>query len=107
MSSVEQQRLKKWIDVLQDNDSEMSRIAAQKLADIGSKEAVPHLIKAMETRTMFVAAAAAQALGKIGDSQSGGFALRRDAVSPSRCGCPTSGGRSPWRNWTRLCCQSS
>ncbi len=67
MSSVEQQRLKKWIDVLQDNDSEMSRIAAQKLADIGSNEAVPHLIKAMETRTMFVAAAAAQAIGKIGD----------------------------------------
>jgi len=67
MPSIEEQRLKKWIAVLNENDAEMSKIAAEKLGEIGMKEAVPHLIKAMETRTMIVSAAAAHALGSIGD----------------------------------------
>lgn len=67
MASIEEQRLKKWIQVLHDNDTEMSRIAAEKLASIGDKRAVPELVKALEGRTMFVAAAAAKALGILGD----------------------------------------
>lgn len=67
MSSIEEQRLKKWIAVLNDNDAEMSKIAANKLGEIGNRDAVPHLIRAMQSRTMFVSAASAQALGDIGD----------------------------------------
>lgn len=67
MSSIEEQRLKKWIKVLHGKDAEMSRIAAEKLGEIGSSVAVPELINAMHGRTMFVAASAAKALGNIGD----------------------------------------
>lgn len=67
MSSIEEQRLKKWIQVLHDSDAEMSRIAAEKLGSLGDKRAVPELEKALDGRTMFVAAAAAKALGVIGD----------------------------------------
>jgi len=67
MASIEEQRLKKWIKVLHDRDAEMSRIAAEKLGEIGNPVAVPELIDAMHNRTMFVAANAAKALGNIGD----------------------------------------
>jgi len=67
MASIEEQRLKKWIKILHDRDAEMSRIAAEKLGDIGNPVAVPELVGAMHGRTMFVAANAAKALGKIGD----------------------------------------
>lgn len=66
MSSIEEQRLKKWIKVLHDKDAEMSRIAAEKLGEMGERSAIPDLEKVLNTRTMFVAAAAAKALGKIG-----------------------------------------
>jgi HEAT repeat protein len=67
MALIEEQRLKKWINVLHGKDAEMSRIAAEKLGDIGNLVAIPELDKALHTRTMFVAAVAAKALGKIGD----------------------------------------
>ncbi len=70
MASIEQQRLEKWIKVLHGRDAEMSRIAAEKLGEIGNKAAVPELIKAMHGRSMFVAANAAKALGKIRDKTS-------------------------------------
>lgn len=70
MASMEEQRLKKWMDVLHEPDTEMSKIAADKLGEIGNKQAVPELIEAMEKRTALVAAAAAIALGKIGDRSS-------------------------------------
>ncbi|MCU0511181.1 MAG: HEAT repeat domain-containing protein [Anaerolineae bacterium] len=60
-------RLNQWLEVLREPDAEMSKIAADKLGDLGSREAVADLITAMERRTAFVAAAAALALGKIGD----------------------------------------
>lgn len=62
-------RLKQWLEVLREPDAEMSKIAADKLGDIGSPEAVPDLILALERRTAFVAAAAAKALGMIGDKR--------------------------------------
>ncbi len=67
MASIEQQRLDKWIKVLHGKDAEMSRIAAEKLGEIGNSVAIPDLDKALHTRTMFVAAVAAKSLGKIGD----------------------------------------
>lgn len=67
MTPQEEARLKKWLRVLAEPDAEMSKIAADKLGELGSKIAVPELIKAMEGRTVFVAAASAQALGVIGD----------------------------------------
>ncbi len=67
MASIEQQRLDKWIKVLHGKDAEMSRIAAEKLGEIGNPVAIPDLEKALHTRTMFVAAVAAKSLGKIGD----------------------------------------
>lgn len=67
MESLEEQRLKKWINVLHGKDAEMSRIAAEKLGDIGHPVAIPELDKALHTRTMFVAAVAAKSLGRIGD----------------------------------------
>ena len=67
MASIEQQRLDKWIKVLHGKDAEMSRIAAEKLGEIGNPVAIPDLDKALHTRTMFVAAVAAKSLGKIGD----------------------------------------
>jgi HEAT repeat protein len=69
MATIEEQRLKKWLQVLDEPDAEMSKIAADKLGELGMKEAVPALIKAMQGRTMFVAMASAQALGTIGDEQ--------------------------------------
>jgi HEAT repeat protein len=62
-------RLKQWLEVLREPDAEMSKIAADKLGEIGSPDAVPDLITALERRTPFVAAAAAQALGKIRDKR--------------------------------------
>jgi len=70
MASVEEQRLKKWIKVLHDRDAEMSRIAAEKLGEIGNIKAIPELEKALAGRTMFVAANAAKALGRIGHKSS-------------------------------------
>jgi HEAT repeat-containing taxis protein len=67
MASIEEQRLKKWIKVLHGKDAEMSRIAAEKLGEIGNPVAIPDLEKALHTRTMFVAAVAAKSLGKIGN----------------------------------------
>lgn len=67
MSSVEEQRLKKWIKVLHGRDAEMSRIAAEKLGEIGNPVAIPELEKALAGRTMFVAANAAKAMGRIGN----------------------------------------
>lgn len=63
------ERLVKWLEVLREPDAEMSKIAADKLGEIGSVEAVKDLIDALERRTAFVAAAAAQALGRIGDKR--------------------------------------
>jgi HEAT repeat protein len=62
-------RLKQWLEVLREPDAEMSKIAADKLGEIGSPDAVPELVSALERRTPFVAAAAAQALGKIRDKR--------------------------------------
>ena len=67
MASIEEQRLSKWIKVLHGKDAEMSRIAAEKLGEIGNPVAIPDLDKALHNRTMFVAAGAAKSLGKIGD----------------------------------------
>jgi len=67
MASIEEQRLNKWIKVLHGKDAEMSRIAAEKLGDIGNPVAIPDLDKALHTRTLFVAAVAAKSLGRIGD----------------------------------------
>ncbi|MGB1287479.1 MAG: HEAT repeat domain-containing protein [Aggregatilineales bacterium] len=67
MATAEQRRLQKWIRVVGEPDIEMSKIAADKLAEMGASEAIPALINALETRTTFVAVASAQALGKIGD----------------------------------------
>lgn len=67
MSSLEEQRLKKWLDVLGQSDPEMSKIAADKLGEIASPAATAALIDAMKRRTAAVAAACALALGKIND----------------------------------------
>jgi len=67
--SLSDQRLRQWLEVLHEPDAEMSKIAADKLADIGSVEAVPDLIKAMQGRTALVASAAAKALGKLKDKR--------------------------------------
>lgn len=63
------QRLRQWIEVLREPDAEMSKIAADKLGDIGSPDAVPDLVTAMQKRTVAVAAAAAKALGKLKDKR--------------------------------------
>lgn len=63
------QRVRQWIEVLREPDAEMSKIACDKLGDIGSKDAVPDLIAAMQKRTALVAAAAAKALGRLDDKR--------------------------------------
>lgn len=70
MPTVEEQRLNKWIKVLHGRDAEMSRIAAEKLGEIGNPVAIPELEKALAGRTMFVAANAAKAMGRIGHKSS-------------------------------------
>jgi HEAT repeat protein len=65
--SPEEERLKKWLAVLNEPDAQMSRIAAEKLGDLRNTTAIPDLIRAMQHRTAQVASAAALALGKIGD----------------------------------------
>lgn len=65
--SPEEERLKKWLAVLNEPNAEMSKIAAEKLGSLHNPIAVPDLIRAMEHRTAMVAASAALALGKIGD----------------------------------------
>jgi len=65
MKSREELRLQQWREILKEPDPEMSKIAADKLAEIGRQEAIPDLIEALKKRTPFVAAAAAQALGKL------------------------------------------
>lgn len=67
MTSVEMQRLRRWLSVLEDTDAETSKIAADKLAEMGHPDAVQPLIRAMKTRTAMVSLAATQALGKLGD----------------------------------------
>lgn len=67
MTPQEEQRLKQWLRVLQEPNAEMSKIAADKLGDIGRKEAIPALLEELKKRTALVAAACALALGKIGD----------------------------------------
>ncbi|QPC82517.1 HEAT repeat domain-containing protein [Phototrophicus methaneseepsis] len=67
MQTREDLRLQQWLEILNEPDVEMSVIAAGKLADIRRAEAVPDLVNAMKRRTPEVAAAAAQALGRIGD----------------------------------------
>jgi hypothetical protein len=69
MMTVSNPRLRQWLEVLHEPDAEMSKIAAEKLADIGSPEAVPDLLKAMKGRTAIVATAAAKALGRLGDQR--------------------------------------
>lgn len=61
------ERLQKWLKVLKEPNAEMSKIAADKLGEIGDKAAVPALLETLRTRAAFVAGAAALALGKIGD----------------------------------------
>ncbi len=68
-SSVEAARIQKWIRILGENDVEMSKIAAQKLAEMRATEAVPALITAMEKRHVSVSLAATRALGEIGDAR--------------------------------------
>lgn len=63
--SVQEERMRKWVDVLNDTDAEMSKIAADKLAEIGHPGAANDLVKAMQTRSTYVAAASAKALGRI------------------------------------------
>jgi len=67
MSSLEEQRLKKWLDVLGQSDPEMSKIAADKLGELANPAATAALVDAMQRRTSGVAAACALALGKIND----------------------------------------
>lgn len=69
MSTIEQQRFEKWMRLLDGHDAEMSKVAADKLAEIGNLKAVPALIEALEKRTTFVAVASAHALGKMGDDR--------------------------------------
>jgi hypothetical protein len=69
MMTVSNQRLRQWLEVLREPDAEMSKIAAEKLAEIGSNEAVPDLIKAMQGRTALVASASAKALGRLADKR--------------------------------------
>jgi HEAT repeat protein len=69
MMTVSNQRLRQWLEVLHEPDAEMSKIAADKLGDMGSAEAVPDLLKAMKGRTALVASACAKALGRIGDKR--------------------------------------
>lgn len=64
------ERLQKWLQVLREPNAEMSKIAADKLGEIGDKAAVPALVETLRTRAAFVAGAAALALGKIGDKSS-------------------------------------
>jgi HEAT repeat protein len=76
MPTIEELRYQKWIETLNDTDAEMSRIAAEKLAEIGNPAALYDLVKAMETRTATVAQAAAVALGDLGDTQAVGPLMR-------------------------------
>lgn len=69
MSPVPKARLNKWIRILGDTDTEMSKVAAKKLGDMGDQDAVPALIEALETRTYDVCLEAARALGQLGDSR--------------------------------------
>lgn len=69
MDPVIKARFDKWVRILNENDSEMSKIATEKLAAMGEMDAVPHLIKAMENRAFSVSLAATRALGKLGDKQ--------------------------------------
>lgn len=66
-TSRDEARFQKWVTILHENDSEMSKIAADKLAEMKNRAAVPHLVQAMQQRTTIVAVAAARALGEIGD----------------------------------------
>lgn len=67
--TVETARIQKWIRILGENDVEMAKIAAQKLGEMHSREAVPALITAMEKRHVTISLAATRALGEIGDLQ--------------------------------------
>ncbi len=69
LSPLERQRLEKWLTILVEGDREMSKIAADKLGQIGHPAAVPALIEALDRRPPEVSAAAARALGLIGDKQ--------------------------------------
>jgi len=66
---MSEQRLRQWLEVLREPDAEMSKIAAEKLGDIGSPDAVPDLITAMQKRTALVAGSAAKALGRLKDKR--------------------------------------
>lgn len=69
LSLEEEQRLKKWLEMLKSTDANMAKIAADKLGEIGNTMAVMPLIEALQRRTATVAAAAAQALGRINDKR--------------------------------------
>ena len=57
------------IKALQDEDSDVRRIAASALAQIGNQAAVEPLIKALQHGDSYVRLIAAKALGKIGSSR--------------------------------------
>lgn len=63
--TTEDLRFKKWLRILGENDTEMSKIAADKLSEMGNLAAVPALIVAMEKRVLDVSLAATRALGKL------------------------------------------
>jgi len=69
-SNVHDQRVKKWLEVLDEPDPEMSKIAADKLGELKDKRAVKALTISMQRRTELVAAASAKALGAINDPTS-------------------------------------
>jgi HEAT repeat protein len=68
MSSTEE-RLQHWLKTLNEPDANMSKIAAEKLGDLGDSRAVEPLIKTMQTRTPMIAAACALALGNLKDKR--------------------------------------
>ena len=60
--------INKWLGFLDDVDSEMSRIACEKLAKTQDPAVVQPLTRALRNRPLEVRAAAARALGEIGQS---------------------------------------
>ena len=62
-------RMRWYIWRLKSKNSDVRKAAAVALGEIGSKEAVPHLIKALKDKKWYVRKAAAEALGKIGSKE--------------------------------------
>lgn len=79
--------VQKWLGYLNAADSEMSRLAAEKLGKAKAKDAVPELVQALHNRPTHIRAAAARSLGEIGDPAAvAGLAKAvRDSVTIVAC----------------------